>query len=77
MVRVLAHEITELVGNYERAAILGFVVPDNLRFTKDIFIPAGILQGAVNRHKVLVEITDYGSKNKKSGGAESSRSLDT
>ncbi|MEE0419057.1 MAG: ribonuclease R [Lachnospiraceae bacterium] len=68
VVRVLAHEITELVGNYEKSSNFGFVVPDNLRFTKDIFIPAEFSRGAVNGHKVLVEITDYGSKNKNPEG---------
>lgn len=68
VIRVLAHEITELVGNYEKSSNFGFVVPDNLRFTKDIFIPAEFSRGAVNGHKVLVEITDYGSKNKNPEG---------
>ena len=68
IVKILAHEITEMVGTYQKSKNFGFVVPDNLRFTKDIFIPLERSKGAVNGHKVLVEITDYGSKNKSPEG---------
>lgn len=68
VVKVLAHEITELVGTYQKSRNFGFVVPDNRKITKDIFIPIERSRGAVNGHKVIVEITDYGSENKKPEG---------
>lgn len=68
VVRVLAHEITEIVGTYQKSRNYGFVVPDNQKFTKDIFIPIERSKGAVDGHKVVVEITDYGDKNKKPEG---------
>jgi ribonuclease R len=66
--KVLEHEITELVGTYQKSRNFGFVVPDNQKFTKDIFIPIEHSKGAVNGHKVLVELTDYGSANKNPEG---------
>lgn len=68
VVKVLAHEVTELVGTYQKSRNYGFVVPDNRKFTRDIFIPVERSRGAVNGHKVVVEITDYGSESKKPEG---------
>lgn len=68
VIKVLARGITEVVGTYQKSKNFGFVVPDSLRFTKDIFIPAERSKGAVDGHKVLVEITDYGSQTKKPEG---------
>lgn len=68
VVKVLAHEVTELVGTYQKSRNYGFVVPDNRKFTGDIFIPVERSRGAVNGHKVVVELTDYGSESKKPEG---------
>ena len=68
IVNILAHEVTEMIGTYEKSKNYGFVVPDNLKFTKDIFIPAECAKGAVSGHKVVVTITDYGSNTKKPEG---------
>ncbi len=67
-------EVTEeapgnLVGTYEKAGIhYGFVIPDNTRVAKDIFIPGERSMGAVTGHKVVVEITDPGSRYKSPEG---------
>ena len=68
IVKVLSHEVTEVIGTYQESRNFGFVVPDNKKFTKDIFIPAEHSKGAVNGHKVVVEITDYGSESRKPEG---------
>lgn len=68
VVKVLGHEVTELVGTYQKSRNFGFVVPDNRKITRDIFIPTEYSGGAVNGHKVVVEITDYGSADKKPEG---------
>lgn len=68
IVRVLERGTKEIVGTYQQSRNFGFVVPDNQRFLKDIFIPIEYSRGAVNGHKVLVEITDYGSQEKKPEG---------
>lgn len=65
---VLAHGKTQIVGTYEASKTFGFVVPDNARFTDDIFIPLEHSMGAVAGHKVVVELTEYGDKGKKPEG---------
>ena len=62
-------EIRTVVGTYEKSKNhYGFVIPDNSRFTRDIFIPVERSLGAVDGHKVVVEITDQGSKYKSPEG---------
>lgn len=60
--------MNEIVGTYEDSKTFGFVVPDNPKFGSDIFIPKEYSKGAVSGHKVVVSITDYGSKGKKPEG---------
>ncbi len=65
IVKVLKRGICQIVGTYERGGTgFGFVVPDNQRFSKDIFIPSERSKGAVTGHKVVVQITDYGNEEK-------------
>jgi Exoribonuclease R len=66
--KILAHSITEIVGTFQRNQNFGFVITDNLKFTKDIFVPLERSKGAVTGHKVLVEITDYGKERKNPEG---------
>lgn len=62
-------EIRTVVGTYEKSKNhYGFVIPDNSRLTRDIFIPVERSLGAVDGHKVVVEITDQGSKYKSPEG---------
>lgn len=58
---IIARGFSTLVGTYQQSRNYGFVVPDNPKFACDIFIPKEKTAGAVEGHKVLVEITDYGS----------------
>ena len=46
IVRVLERGITELIGTYQQSKNYGFVVPDNLKFSRDIFIPIEKSKGA-------------------------------
>lgn len=66
--RVCARAVTEVVGTYEKSKNYGFVVPDNQKITRDIFIPQEWSRGAVDGHKVLVELTDYGNQMKNPEG---------
>ena len=68
VVKVLAHGKTQVVGTYEASKTFGFVVPDNARFTEDIFIPLEQSKGAVAGHKVVVELTEFGGNGKKPEG---------
>ena len=66
--KILSHGMNEVVGTYEDNKTFGFVVPDNPRIAKDIFIPKEHSMGAVTGHKVVVTITDYGRDGKKPEG---------
>lgn len=68
IVRILSRAVTQLVGTFEKKKNFGFVVPDNLKFGQDIFVPLERSKGAVSGHKVVVQITDYGSENKNPEG---------
>lgn len=66
--RVISHGLRQLVGTYQASKTYGFVVPDNQKFNQDIFIPIEHSMGAVDGHKVVVEITNYGGRDKKPEG---------
>ena len=62
VVRIIARGIRQVVGTYDGSREnYGFVVPDNARLPRDIFVPRERSKGAMSGHKVVVEITDYGS----------------
>lgn len=58
----------ELVGTFQSGKGFGFVVPDNRRFPCDIFIPKEKTLGAVNGHKVVVKLTEFGGGGKSPEG---------
>lgn len=66
--KVISHGLQQLVGTYQASKTYGFVVPDNQKFNQDIFIPIEHSMGAVDGHKVVAEITSYGSESKKPEG---------
>ncbi|WP_429144999.1 ribonuclease R [Anaerotaenia torta] len=53
----------EMVGTFEKNKNYGFVIPDNQKFGKDIFIPKEFSKDAVSGHKVVVRLTSYGDEN--------------
>lgn len=69
VVRIIARGITEVVGTFEQARDnYGFVIPDNMKLTQDIFVPKERSRGAVSGHKVVVELTDYGTRDRNPEG---------
>lgn len=68
VVRILERGVKELVGTFERSKNYGFVRPDDVRFSRDIFVPAERAKGAVTGHKVVVELIDYGGNGRKPEG---------
>ncbi len=66
--KILSHGTTKLVGYFQRNKNFGFVVPDNTKFLKDVFVPLERSKGAVTGHKVVVELTSYGKAGKKPEG---------
>ena len=68
VVKVLERGMTQIVGTYENSRDFGFVVSDNPKFSRDVFIPRKDSQGIKDGDKVVVEITSYGSKNRNPEG---------
>lgn len=68
VVTVLSRGMTQIVGTFESCKSYGFVVPDNPKIAIDIYIAKEHKKGAVDGHKVIVEITDYGSKGRNPEG---------
>mgnify|MGYP002239870520 CR=1 FL=1 len=68
MLKVLEHANKEVVGYYQKSKGFGFVIPDNQKISKDIFIPQGCDMGAVTGHKVVARIKEFGDANHKPEG---------
>ena len=71
VVRVIERSTSQIVGTYERISESnksGFVIPDDPRFNRDIYIPFKGLSGIRDGEKVLVRILDFGSRDKKPTG---------
>jgi len=68
VINIIERGTTEMVGTFDKNKNFGFVLPDNQKFGKDIFIPKELTKGAVSGHKVVVKITDYGSATKNPEG---------
>lgn len=68
VVHILERGSDLLVGTFAKSKNFGFVIADNQKFNKDIYIPKACAKGAVSGHKVVVKITDYGSGDKNPEG---------
>jgi len=68
IVSIVKRGITRIVGTYEKSKNFGFVIPDDSKMSEDIFVPKERSKGAVDGHKVVVELTDYGSDRKSPEG---------
>ena len=68
VVKVLEHANEEIIGFYQKNKNFGFVIPDNQKLSKDVFVPQGKDMGAVNGHKVVVRVTDFGGPGRKPEG---------
>ena len=68
VVGILEHNITDIVGTYRSNGTYGFVIPDNGKIAYDIFVPQEKSMGAVEGHKVVVHIDNYGSHGKNPEG---------
>ena len=68
VVNIVERGMKQVVCTYEKSKNFGFAIPDNPKFGSDIFIPEERSKGAVSGHKVVVEITSYGKKDKKPEG---------
>lgn len=68
VIRVLERANEVVVGYYQKSKSFGFVIPDNQKISKDIFIPQGCDMGAVTGHKVVVKMVDFGDSRRKPEG---------
>jgi ribonuclease R len=59
VVRVVNRAITQIVGVYADQQSFGFVVPDDKRIYRDIFIPKEKSNGAQDGEKVVVKLVTY------------------
>lgn len=64
VVKIVKHANTFVVGTFFRKKEYGFVVSEDKRLGKDIFIDSKDTKGAVSGHKVAVQITDFGDGKK-------------
>ncbi|MCR4843105.1 MAG: cold shock domain-containing protein [Eubacterium sp.] len=60
--KIVERGITFVVGTFEAEGKFGFVISDNLKFDRDIFIPEDKTKGAEDGQKVLVDIASYGGE---------------
>jgi ribonuclease R len=68
VIQIIKRNESNVIGTYEKSRNFGFVIADNKKFTKDIFISKGKSKGAVSGHKVVVKITDWGNERRNPEG---------
>ena len=66
--RYSINSIETLVGTFKNSKSFGFVVPDNKRESKDIFISKKYFNGAKDNDKVVVQITKQEERGRKPEG---------
>ncbi|MGL5346427.1 MAG: ribonuclease R, partial [Peptostreptococcaceae bacterium] len=68
ILKVIKREITKVVGTFQSNKNFGFVVADDKKFNKDIYIPKKFFSGARDNDKVVVEITVWPQEDRKPEG---------
>ena len=68
IVEIVERGTGQIVGTFQKSKNFGFVVPDDHKLADDIFIPKEYCAGAVDGHKVVVDITSYGEDGRKPEG---------
>lgn len=68
IVKVLEHEITQIVGTFQRSNSFGFVISDNGKISRDLFIPKEKTMDAKTGQKVVAKIKDYGDRRRSPEG---------
>ena len=66
--KVIARGMSEVIGTYQKVVSYGFVIPDNKKISRDIFIPNGLDMDAMNGHKVVVKMINFGDETRKPEG---------
>ena len=68
VVKILERGAKEIVGTFQREGDYGFVVSDNQKFFRDVYISPKNSHGIRDGEKVVAEIQDYGSEKRKPEG---------
>lgn len=68
VIKIVEHGNSEIVGYYKKSKSYGFVIPDNRKFSEDIYIAKKNSMGAVTGHKVVVKLIGYGDEDHKPEG---------
>ena len=68
IVEIVERGMTEVVGTYDSSGEYGFVLSDNPKFSKDLFIAGRHSMNAKHGDKVVAVITDYGEHRKSPEG---------
>ena len=68
VIKIISHEIREVVGYFQKNKSFGYVIPDNKKIFSDIYIAGKDTKGAVDGHKVVAKIKTYGTKDRKPEG---------
>lgn len=61
--KVISHSLKTVVGQIQVFKGFSFVVPDNKKVSRDVFVKRDKIKNAVNGDKVVVNITKYTGKN--------------
>ena len=68
IVSIISRKLDVVIGTYMANENFGFVVPDNLKIKKDIYIPFANSKNAQSYDKVVCRINKYPEKNKNPEG---------
>ena len=68
IVRVVKRANNTVVGTFEMSRYFGFVTPDNVKISGDIFVPKDEFNGAKSGQKVVAEIVKWPEKRRNAEG---------
>ena len=68
IIKITQRGISKIVGTFQDNKGFGFVIADDKKVPMDVFVAKGDTLGAIEGHKVVVEITDWPSDRKSATG---------
>lgn len=68
VLKILERSTSEVVGTFQREGDYGFVVCDNQKLSRDVYISAKNSHGVRDGEKVVAQIIDYGTERRKPEG---------
>ncbi|TQR19943.1 ribonuclease R [Psychrobacillus vulpis] len=68
IIKITERGISQVVGTFQDNKGFGFVIPDDKKVPMDVFVAKGDTLGAIEGHKVIVEITDWPNERKSATG---------